>query len=53
MRTGKDVQKMGKAMSHMQPKELGQKTCKQTGKAYIMFTDVIYRYTETVSFTLG
>jgi len=40
-------------MSHMQPKELGQKTCEQTGKAHIMFTDVIYRYTETVSFTLG
>jgi hypothetical protein len=42
--------KQGKAMSHMQLKELGQKTCEQAGKAHIMYNDVIYRYSETVSF---
>jgi len=42
--------KHGKAMSHTQPKELGQKTREQTEKAHIIYTDVIYRYTETVSF---
>jgi hypothetical protein len=42
--------KQGKAMSHTQQKEMGQKTREQTGKAHIMYTDVIYRYTETVSF---
>lgn len=42
--------KQSKAMSHTQQKELGQKTREQTGKAHIMYTDVIYRYTETVSF---
>ena len=42
--------KQGKAMSHKQQKEMVQKTCEKTGKAHIMYADIIYRYTETVSF---